>query len=59
MEIKKEIIEQQKGLTADERKDFATKIGEYFEKWDEDREKQITTAKEVMAKDLNGSQMLN
>lgn len=48
MEIKKEIINQQKELTAEERKDFATKIGEYFEKWDEDREKQITTAKEIM-----------
>jgi hypothetical protein len=49
MEIKKEIIEDVKELSQEQKEKFAKKIADNFAKWDEDRNSQITTAKEIMA----------
>lgn len=49
MEIKTEIINDVKALSDDAREKFAVKLDGYFKKWDEDRQTQVTTAKEIMA----------
>ena len=48
MEIKTEVIEPMKELSDDQKKDFATKIASNFSKWNDDRARQIATAKEIM-----------
>lgn len=49
MEIKTEVINDLQALSDDAREKFAVKLDGYFKKWDEDRQTQITTAKEIMA----------
>ena len=49
MEIKKEIIEDVKELSAEQRDKLAKRIASDFAKWDEDRSSQIATAREIMA----------
>lgn len=49
MEIKKEIIEDVKELSQEQKEKFAKKIADNFSKWDDDRASQITTAREIMA----------
>ena len=48
MEIKADIINEQKELNEEQKERFAKRIAENFAKWDEDRAKQITTAKNIM-----------
>lgn len=48
MEIKKEIIEEQKELTKEQKDKFAGFIADKFKTWDEDRQSQIDTAKEII-----------
>ena len=48
MQIITETINETKNLTEDERNEFAVKLNEKFDKWDKDRETQITTAREII-----------
>lgn len=48
MEIKKEIIQEVKELSKEEKSKLALKIAAHFEKWDDDRSAQIDTAREIM-----------
>lgn len=48
MEIKKEIIEQNKDLTEEQKSNLAKQISDNYTKWDEDRETQVATAREIM-----------
>ena len=48
MEIKADIINEQKELNEEQKERFAKRIAENFAKWDEDRAKQIATAKNIM-----------
>ncbi len=48
MEIKTEIIEDNKELTGEQRDNFAKQLADKFQQWDEDRQTQIDTAREIM-----------
>lgn len=48
MEIKTEIIEDLKTLDVDQKKLLATRLASNFKRWDEDRNNQIVTAREIM-----------
>lgn len=48
MEIKKEIIQDIKPLTPDERNLLAKRIADDFNKWDDDRSSQIAMARDIM-----------
>lgn len=48
MEIKKEIIEDLKDLTPEQGKKLACDLAAKWEKWDDDRNSQIATAREIM-----------
>jgi hypothetical protein len=48
MELKNNVVEPQKELSAEDRDKFARKLASNFTKWDEDRATQITTAREIM-----------
>lgn len=48
MEIKQEIIEEQKELNKEQRDKFAGFIADKFKTWDDDRQSQINTAKEII-----------
>ena len=48
MEIKKEIIEQEKELSKEQKDKFAGFIAQKFKTWDEDRQSQVDTAKEII-----------
>ena len=48
MEIKQEIVEEQKELTKEQRDKFAGFIADKFKTWDEDRQSQINTAKDII-----------
>lgn len=48
MEFKNDIVEPRKDLTAEQREKLAHKLASNFSKWDDDRESQITTAREIM-----------
>ena len=48
MEIVNEVIEDLKDLAEEDREKLATKIAGKFEKWNDDRESQISIAKEIM-----------
>lgn len=49
MEIRKEIIEDNKELSQEQKDDLAKKIAGWFDTWDDDRSSQITDAKEIMS----------
>ncbi len=49
MELKNDVIEVNKQLSTEDRKKFASKIASYFKKWDEDRQSQIATARDIMS----------
>ena len=48
MEIKTEIVNDLKELNDKQKEKFAQKIADNFSKWDDDRNSQITTAKDIM-----------
>ena len=48
MEIKTEVVNDFKELNNEQKEKFAKRIADNFAKWDEDRNSQITTAKEIM-----------
>ena len=48
MEIKTEIVNDLKELDDKQKEKFAQKIADNFSKWDDDRNSQITTAKDIM-----------
>jgi hypothetical protein len=48
MEIKREVVDIFKDLPANERDNFAKKLADKFHEWDEHRNTQIDTAKEIM-----------
>ena len=48
MEIKTEVINDLKELSAEQKEKFAKKLADDFHKWDEDRSSQVATAKEIM-----------
>lgn len=48
MEIRTDVIENLAELNEEQKKKLAEKIGSLFTKWDEDRDAQIDTAKEIM-----------
>lgn len=48
MEIKKEIIENNKELSQEQKGDLAKKIAGWYDTWDDDRSGQISDAREIM-----------
>lgn len=48
MEIKKEFIEDNKTLDEEQKKELAMKIAGYYSEWDQDRNTQVATAREIM-----------
>ena len=48
MEIKTEVVNDFKELNNEQKEKFAKRIADNFAKWDEDRNSQITTAKDIM-----------
>lgn len=48
MEIKTEVIEEQKALTAEQKEKLAKKIADNFTRWDEDRVSQVDMARKIM-----------
>ena len=48
MEIKKEIIENNKELSKEQKGDLAKKIAGWYDTWDDDRSGQISDAREIM-----------
>ena len=48
MEIKTEVVNDLKQLTDNQKEELAQRLAKNFSKWDDDRNSQITTAKEIM-----------
>ena len=48
MEIKKEIIEDNKELSQEQKDDLAKKIAGWYDTWDNDRSSQISDAEKIM-----------
>ena len=49
MEIRNEIVTNVEELTPQEREEVAMRITNYFNRWDKDRQSQITTAEKILA----------